>query len=133
MRLFAGKGKAEERIAQLLLADAQCNGQRNLMTESKPSLGDADYAQFAWARYRRIMKWMLIPAIAAAFAALAWMHYYGGGLTIAVAIATTLGVGLTVLMAAALMGLVFLSSGSGHDDDVDAQGKAGLEKPEKNV
>jgi len=103
------------------------------MTESKPSLGDADYAQFAWARYRRIMKWMLIPATAAAFTALAWMHYYGGGLTIAVAIATTLGVGLTVLMAAALMGLVFLSSGSGHDDDVDAQGKAGLEKPEKNV
>lgn len=103
------------------------------MTEGRPSLDDANYAQFAWARYRRTMKWMLVPAIAAALVALAWMQYYGGGLTIAVALATTLGVGLTVLMAAALMGLVFLSSGSGHDDDVDAQGKRSLEKPEKKA
>jgi hypothetical protein len=29
------------------------------------------------------------------------------------------GFGATIMMAAALMGLVFLSSGSGHDEDVD--------------
>lgn len=33
------------------------------------------------------------------------------------------GVGLTVFMAAALMGPVFPNSGSGHDEAVDAQGK----------
>jgi hypothetical protein len=32
-------------------------------------------------------------------------------------IATIAGVGFSVLLAAALMGLVFLSSGSGHDED----------------
>ncbi|MGJ8535951.1 MAG: hypothetical protein ACSHW2_02245 [Parasphingopyxis sp.] len=103
------------------------------MTENRSSLDDPDYARFAWARYRRIMKWMLVPAIAAALAALVWMHVYGGGLTIAVALATAFGVALTVLMAAALMGLVFLSSGSGHDDDVDAQGKASLRQPRKRI
>ena len=102
------------------------------MTKDKPSLDDADYAQFAWARYRRVMKWMLVPATAAALMALAWMHVYGGGLTIPVALATALGVALTVLMAAALMGLIFLSSGSGHDEEVDAQGQS-PGKPEKRT
>ena len=99
------------------------------MAENRSSLDDPDYAQFAWARYRRIMKWMLVPATTAALAALAWMHVDGGGLTIPVALATALGVAFTVLMAAALMGLVFLSSGSGHDDDVDAQGQESLRTP----
>jgi hypothetical protein len=34
-------------------------------------------------------------------------------------IATTAGVGLSVMLGAALMGLVFLSSGSGHDEAVE--------------
>jgi hypothetical protein len=130
MRLFTDKGKAG-RNGQLPLADARCNRQRKPMDENGSSLDDPDYARFAWARYRRVMKWMLVPAIGAALAALAWMHVYGGGLTIPVALATALGVGLTVLMAAALMGLIFLSSGSGHDDDVDAQGQESL-KQSKN-
>lgn len=33
-------------------------------------------------------------------------------------IATALGVGFTMLLASALMGLVFLSSGTGHDESV---------------
>lgn len=103
------------------------------MTENRSSLDDPDYARFAWARYRRIMKWMLVPSAGAALAALLWMHLYGGGLTIAVALATALGVGLTVLMAAALMGLIFLSSGSGHDDDVDAQGKESLRQRRNGI
>ena len=101
------------------------------MTESRPSLDDANNAQLAWTRYRTTLKWMMIPSAAAAFAALLWMHYYGGGLTVAVALATTFGVGLTVMMAAALMGLVFLSSGSGHDEDVDAQSKETAVRPDE--
>jgi hypothetical protein len=34
-------------------------------------------------------------------------------------IATALGVGFAMLLTAALMGLVFLSSGTGHDESVD--------------
>ena len=93
------------------------------MTENRPTLDDGEYSQFVWARYRTILKWMMLPSIAAAIAALWWMHVYGGGLTIAVTIATALGVSLTVFMSAALMGLIFLSSGSGHDDDVNAFNK----------
>ncbi|MEM8695970.1 MAG: hypothetical protein AAGE05_08100 [Pseudomonadota bacterium] len=93
------------------------------MTDDEPGLNDADYSEFAWGRFRRNLKWMAAASIVTAATAVAWMHYYGGGLTIAITLATALGVGLTVFMAAALMGLVFLSSGSGHDDDVDAQGK----------
>lgn len=101
------------------------------MTENRSSQDDANDAQLAWARYRTTLKWMVIPSVAAALAALLWMHYYGGGLTIAVALATTFGVGLTVMMAAALMGLVFLSSGSGHDEDVDAQTKETAVRPDE--
>ena len=81
-------------------------------------LDDPAYAAFAWGRYRRIMAWMALAAVIAVIAALAWMAWSGAPMSLDLAIATTLGVGLTVLCAGALMGLVFLSSGSGHDDDV---------------
>ena len=40
----------------------------------------------------------------------ATVHYY---------IAIALGIGFTMLLAGALMGLIFLSSGTGHDASVD--------------
>ena len=84
-----------------------------------PTLDDPDYARFAWRRYRQILKWMALASLAAALVALGWMHWFGGGLTIALAIGTAGAVGFTVFVAAALMGLVFLSSGTGHDEEVD--------------
>ncbi|WP_299322111.1 hypothetical protein [Parasphingopyxis sp.] len=92
------------------------------MTDPKPTLDDAEYSRLVWNRFRAMLKWMGLASVATAAIALVWMHYYGGGLTIAVALTTAFGVALTVFMAAALMGLIFLSSGSGHDDVVDAQG-----------
>ncbi len=41
-------------------------------------------------------------------------------MTWVIALATVAGVGLSVLLGTALMGLVFLSNGSGHDAAVDA-------------
>ena len=38
------------------------------------------------------------------------IHYY---------IAAALGIGFTMLLASALMGLVFLSSGTGHDEAIE--------------
>lgn len=93
------------------------------MTDSNPSLDDPDYSEFAWSRFRRILKAMGWVSALTALIALGWVYYFVSEMTIAIAIATLLGVGLTVFMAAALMGLVFLSSGSGHDEAVDAQGK----------
>lgn len=82
-------------------------------------LDDPTYARFAWARFRRLLWWMAGVAALAAIAAVALLWWLVGPLAIHMAIATALGVGLSVLMAAVLMGLIFLSSGTGHDAAVD--------------
>jgi hypothetical protein len=77
-----------------------------------------DYAAAAsaWARYRRMMKWMLLLALASAVLALLWLGSFGDPVPVHMAIATLAGVFLTVLVGTGLMGLVFLSNSSGHDD-----------------
>ena len=67
-------------------------------------------------RFRRIMRWMALFAIAVAALAVAIVARGDTGFHIHMLIATALGVGLTVLLATALMTLAFLSSKSGHDD-----------------
>ncbi|HEY0044277.1 MAG TPA: hypothetical protein VGB62_06975 [Allosphingosinicella sp.] len=78
----------------------------------------ADYqrAADAWARYKSMMKWMVVAAVVAVLLALIWLRGNGDPLPIPMIIATVAGVGLSVLVGTALMGLVFLSSSSGHDD-----------------
>lgn len=83
------------------------------------ALADRDYAAFAWGRYKRIMRWMTLVATICAGVAVAVLWHWVGPLPIHMAIATALGVGLSILLAAALMGLMFLSSGSGHDEAVE--------------
>ncbi len=88
------------------------------MDDLPPGLDDRDYAAFAWRRYRAMLRWMaLATAIVVAAAVLALDHFYGplSWVTIAAAIG---GFGGTAMMTAALMGLVFLSSGTGHDERV---------------
>lgn len=87
-------------------------------TNEPQGLNDPDYAAFAWGRYRRLMGWMaLASAIVVAIAVVALDHWYGPLSWIAI-LAAIGGFGGTALMTSALMGLVFLSSGSGHDEDV---------------
>lgn len=88
------------------------------MTDKRAGLADPDYAAFAWRRYRRIMRWMaLASALITAAAILLLDHYYGplSFISIVAAIGGFFG---TAMMTSALMGLVFLSSGSGHDEAV---------------
>ncbi|RYY34099.1 MAG: hypothetical protein EOP59_16810 [Sphingomonadales bacterium] len=87
------------------------------MADPRDRLSDPDYAAFAWGRYRRLMRWMGLAAIVAALAAMAWLWGTGSPLNLTVIIATAAGVGGSVLLGTALMGLVFLSSGTGHDLD----------------
>jgi hypothetical protein len=77
---------------------------------------DYQRAASAWARYKAMMRWMALASVAAALLALAYLKSAGGPVPIHMAIATLAGVGLTVLLGTALMGLVFLSNSSGHDD-----------------
>ncbi|HYZ49114.1 MAG TPA: hypothetical protein VE567_09505 [Sphingomonas sp.] len=88
------------------------------MADPKPDLSDPDYARFAWGRYRRLMGWMTAAALAVAAAALAIVWAISGPLPLLFMIFTAGGVFLTVLLGAALMGLVFLSSGTGHDERI---------------
>ena len=70
-----------------------------------------------WQRFRRIMRWMSLASILAAAAAVYFVTQGESELKIHMLIATALGAGFSVLLGAALMSLVFISSGSGHDEE----------------
>ena len=84
----------------------------------KSPLDDPEKAAFAWARYKRIMRFMFaltLLVVGGAMVAIFWSeaevspHFF---------IAVALGIGMTMLLASALMGLVFLSNGTGHDEAI---------------
>lgn len=81
-------------------------------------LEDPVTAAYAWARFRRIMRWMMATTVVLVAAAVSVLYRSNGMVSVHLYIATALGIGLTMLLASALMGLVFLSSGTGHDDSI---------------
>ncbi len=81
-------------------------------------LEDPAYAAFAWGRYKRLMAWMSLVSAAAVGLAILYLKWLLGDVPWTMALFTALGVFCSVLLAAALMGLVFLSSGSGHDETI---------------
>jgi hypothetical protein len=87
---------------------------------NRPSrLDDPDYAAFAWARYRRLLYWMFgftLVVTAIALGIFWWTH---GFVSIHFFIATAGAVIVSIMLMAGLMGLVFLSSGSGHDEAIE--------------
>ena len=70
----------------------------------------------AWLRYKKMMRWMALVALLAVVAALSYLKATGTPMPIHLVIATSLGVGLSVLLGTALMGLLFLSDAGGHDE-----------------
>ena len=70
-------------------------------------------------KFRQIMKWMALFSIAVAGIAVLAVAYGEERAPVHMLIATALGAGLSVLLAGALMSLVFLSSRSGHDDEAN--------------
>lgn len=81
-------------------------------------LDDAKTSAHAWARYKRMMLGMGALTLAVLAIALGVLYALGALVSIHFVIATVLGVGLAIMLMAALMGLVFLSSGTGHDESV---------------
>ena len=77
----------------------------------------------AWARYKQLMKWMALVAVVTALLALLYLSQGDGPMPIHMVVATLAGVGFTVLLGTALMGLVFLSNASGHDDAATLKGE----------
>lgn len=78
-------------------------------------LDDPDAARFAWGRFRRLMLWMGLATLAVIAVTLALLYRDLGFVSIHFFVATALGVGFAMMLVAALMGLVFLSNGTGHD------------------
>lgn len=87
----------------------------------RPGLDDPGYRRFAWARYWRVMRGMTLVALVAVPLALAVLWYAGGSLSLHMGIAAGLAVFFSLLIGAALMGLVFFSSGTGHDEAAHAR------------
>ncbi|QGN54873.1 hypothetical protein [Novosphingobium sp. Gsoil 351] len=81
-------------------------------------LDDPDNAHFAWARYRRLMKFMGGITLITVIVCLWGLYRHDGVVSIHFYIATALGIGVAMMLMAALMGLVFLSSGTGHDEAI---------------
>lgn len=81
-------------------------------------LDDPGNAAYAWARYKRLMRFMLGVTVAVVIVAMALLYRSNGLVSVHFYIATALGIGFAMLLMSALMGLVFLSSGTGHDDAI---------------
>lgn len=88
-------------------------------------LDDPGYARFAWRRFRRILSWVTVVGIAAAVLAIWLLGKVYGTLGWVATLATFGGVVGSVAMAGALMGLAFMSSGTGHDEVVERFGEDG--------
>lgn len=88
------------------------------MTRPSP-LDDPEYSGYAWNRYWRLMRWMFAFTICVTALVLGTFYYQFGMISIHFYIATAGGIAAMLLLATALMGLVFLSSGSGHDEAID--------------
>lgn len=87
---------------------------------TRPSrLDDPEYAAFAWARYRRLMLWMFGFTLVVTAIALGLFWWTYGMLSIHFFIAIAAAIIGATMLTAALMGLIFLSSGTGHDEAVD--------------
>lgn len=71
----------------------------------------------ALADFRRLMRWMFALAMAMVGLGLLSFWIMGTPITPAMAIATVAGVGLSMLVGTGLMGLIFMSANSGHDDE----------------
>ena len=76
-----------------------------------------DERQSARADFRRMMKWIVVAAVAMVIAALLYLHATGE-LTTHMVIATVAGVFLSVLLGSGLMAASYFSDKSGHDRDV---------------
>ena len=86
--------------------------------DRRSPLEEPNNAAHAWAHYRQLMRWMALFTLAIVTLVLGFLWWQEGPAPIHLYIATGLGVAATMMLAAALMGLVFLSSGTGHDEAV---------------
>ena len=86
---------------------------------NKSPLDDPENAAYAWARFRQIMKVLMAVTVLIVIIALTMLYAFNGMISVHFYIAVALGISFTMLLGGGLMGLVFLSNGTGHDESVD--------------
>ena len=91
----------------------------NQLPQRPSGLDDPHHAAHAWTRFRRMLVAMAAAAMALALLVVAFLWWRDGPLPLIFVGLTIAGVWATVMMAALLMGLMFLSSGTGHDDQIE--------------
>jgi hypothetical protein len=91
-----------------------------IMADPRPSpLDDPVYAARAWKHYRRMLRWTADLALGVIGVVWVWLYHEFGLVSIHLYIASALGIGFTVMLMGALMGLMFVSHASGHDEAID--------------
>lgn len=65
------------------------------------------------------MKMLLAVTVATVLLAVVLLYAYNGAISVHFYIAVALGIAFTMLLGGGLMGLAFLSNGTGHDESVD--------------
>lgn len=86
--------------------------------DQRRGLDDTDDARFAWARYRRILGYMNLVSLLVGGGIIAWLWLRDPTLPWLFALFVFVGVYGTLILGAALMGLMFLSNGTGHDEQI---------------
>jgi hypothetical protein len=100
------------------VAIAPASPHERAMVQKSP-LDDPENAAYAWARYRQIMKLLMAVTVATVALAVGLLYAFNGLVSVHFYIAVALGISFTMLLGGGLMGLAFLSNGTGHDDSVD--------------
>ena len=118
IRARPGLHRANRSLRLLRVAMPRGGGHVGRMTRKSP-LDDPVNAAHAWARYRQIMKLLLAVTVLVVAVAMGLLFAYNGMISVHFYIAVALGISLTMLLGGGLMGLAFLSNGTGHDESVD--------------
>ena len=113
--------KDRERPGDSALDDPMSGRQREAMPRHDPiprsRKADYERAAVAWARYKKMMRRMVLLAAATVGLSLVYLKQSGAPMPLHLVVATMAGIGLIVLLGTGLMGLIFLSNRSGHDDE----------------
>lgn len=78
-------------------------------------LDDPQIAQFAWARYLRVMRWLMLTTVTLVVGGMVALYRSTGTLPVQVYILAAMGIGFVMLLASAVMGLRLLFGRSARD------------------
>lgn len=86
---------------------------------TRSPLENPEIAAIAWSRYKRLLKRWSLVTLAVCLVLIAYLAWEFGLPSIHLYIASVLGIAGVIMLTVALMALLFLSSGTGHDESVD--------------